>query len=270
MIRLLKIIPIILFVILVNCDNEIDPPHADLSCSGRIAANDLEPIRTCIQKSWKIHYLKTGPSKTLLSNSYIDLKVNDSLYLILEGDLIAESLSTMFADADGIWVRFPTWQNIPLNLKVKDMSTDTLYLSDGAGDSFYALTPSPFVRNYNCGYSFIGKALNQIRSCIQGKWELKAAFGGYSGDDYVEYENCFVTFKPNDSIESIRNGSLYVRDKINWYNGDTQFGGNSFTIWFDSEGFPKGMFPFYIDENKLYLEMPADDGWGFLLVRTED
>jgi hypothetical protein len=266
--KALSLIPTLAIILLANCDSKDDVAPEDFSCRGRIAAGDAEAVKSCVQTSWKVHYFKSESGKIHMGNSYFDFKSNDSLYYIFEGDILAESVSTLFTDASGIWIQFSTIGKLRAQLRVKDLASDTLYLSIGSDKTYYAMTASPYIANYNCGGPLDHKALNQIRSCIQGKWQYLSSYGGYAGT-FDQCSNCFITFSANDSVRYVQDGIEKVKARIEWQKYESPTGKTSHRISLgNAYTFPDGLFILQGIGDKLYLTDGADDGYIFELKRS--
>lgn len=207
---------LLLLVLLIGSCNHDDP---DLSCNGRIKNNDLTGIQNCVRGSWKINYKRSaavGNSKTMLSNSFIKITADDSIFYFLEGDLTAITQLDWALTQNGYTLDFKHWRGHTLIFDIEKFKGDTLFISTDDKKITYALTPSQFVPVMNCVGLLKYKALDQIRHCIWGYWQLHYWEGGISGDIRQDFTNSFVEFLPNDSIYFVDQGDLTVEDQIEW------------------------------------------------------
>lgn len=262
MIKTLLRIILVLFCLISCYQNE---PLPESSCNRSIKAGDIGAVKTCIQGNWKIHYCETQLfEKQWLSNSVIQLKENDSLYYIFEGDIVAETIAA-WEVSKGTEIHFKNWRDFGYTWKINSLDSDTLFITEGGCK--FALTRSAFTPEMNCGM-LVNKALNQIRSCIRGRWELTSRGGGYSGNDITYYTGRYVIFKDNDSVEYIQEGASHIHDKINWMKWETPHWETHYSIMLNStDTFPNGLGVFYVHEVSLYLTDYSDDGYLYELVR---
>ena len=265
MVKLINTLSILLIVLFSHCDRD---PTPDLTCNGRIKAEDINEIKVCLQGNWKILQTKTeaGTVQTL-SNSYLNIKPNDSIYFTHEGNIAAESMATWRADTSPV-VAFTNWKDELFTWTIDRFVYDTLFLN--RDNIQYALVKSTSLPSLNCNVVLRDKALNQIRNCIYGNWQLHYRFGGFTGSDKDYYTTqTLVNFNASDSIEYIGGGN-YSRYKINWAKTKDLFGEMTYIMGFENtSGYPVRWGVAQIRQDTLVLYDNWPDGYSYYLSKIK-
>jgi len=119
------------------------------SCDGLLKDKPLANIQTCVRANWQLHYKKggiTGNLKQAFTDTYLDIRQNDSVYFTYEGTLVAKSVITWknITDVQGSKTFIMTFSDnsgYPYSWGVWGIENDTLTMYDNANDGFgYALT----------------------------------------------------------------------------------------------------------------------------------
>jgi hypothetical protein len=264
MARLINITLLFLVFLIVNCGHD---PKLDLSCSGRIKAQDIERFKPCLQGRWKIHYARRGTLwKQLLVNSFVEIKPNDSIYYFSEGSIVAESSALWISDSQPK-ITFTNWKDDDFTFTVDDFESDTLFLTED--DAQLALTRSLELPTFNCQLFLVEKALAQVRHCIQGSWQLHYRIGGSSGKDKVHYTNeTIVNFSADDIIEYIVNGTEDFSANIIWTKTQGLTVPVTYIMSFEtSTGFPVSWGVEQVKGDTLVLYDNYPDGYGWVFSR---
>jgi len=262
MIKLLNTLVLLVFLLLGDCSPD---PSPDLSCNGRIKAKDLNGIKSCLQTSWRMHYSKssTGTKKTL-PNSFINIKANDSIYYVLEGNIMAEA-HIEWVSSPIPSITFTNWKGNEFLWIVDGVNSDTLTLVEN--NIRYSLTKAVYKPTLNCSGKLRDKALNQIRNCIYGRWQMHYFEGGYSGNERQNLTNSFVHFKPLDSIYFIYEGVLIVKDKLQWQRTNDLSESTYIMIFRTFKDFPFEWGVHQIVDDTLRLYDYGPDKYGYYLTK---
>ncbi len=121
---------------------------------------------------------------------------------------------------------------------------------------------------YSCNSKLKDKPLSQIRNCLQGKWKYVYATGGLTGNAKFYYNDCcFIEFKSSDSL-IITNTSTVRRSKIEWLEITDQFNERTFQMKYPyNQGYyTRGVWG--IQNDTLTLYDIANDGYGYILARS--
>lgn len=115
------------------------------------------------------------------------------------------------------------------------------------------------------------KPLNEIKTAIQGKWQLHYSYGGITGRIRQNRTNSFIEFKPNDSIYWNNNNDLIVRDIITWNRRNDIIGDRTYIMSFcEMRGticYPYSWGVEQIKNDTLILYDDATDAMGHYLTR---
>ncbi len=120
-------------------------------CDGILQDKPLANIRACVVGNWQMHYRKggIGLTKQTLTNTFVNIRANDSIYFTFEGVLRAQ---TRIEWKDGI--SLPGTKTYTMNFHdnvgsfyvwvVERIYSDTLVFYDEATDPFgYYMTKNP-------------------------------------------------------------------------------------------------------------------------------
>lgn len=262
---------LLLLVLLIGSCNHDDP---DLSCNGRIKGNDLNGIQNCVRGSWKINYKRSaanGNSKTVLSDSFIKITEDDSIFYFLEGDLTAIAHLDWVLTQDRYSMNFKDWRGHALVFGIEKFTGDTLLITSNDPEEIsYALTHSEFSPIMNCVGKLKDKALDQIRFCICGYWQMHYGEGGFTGIKQY-FKDTFVEFKPSDSIYFNVQQYLEAADLIEWLKLPDEFTheiDSTFIMTFqDWREYPYAWGVEEIRDDTLVLYENGPDGLGYYLTK---
>lgn len=76
------------------------------------------------------------------------------------------------------------------------------------------------------------KPLSEIKSAIQGNWQLHYSYGGITGNIRQNFVNSFIEFKATDSIYWNDNNNSIVADKIQWNRRRDMIGDSTYIMSF--------------------------------------
>jgi hypothetical protein len=114
------------------------------------------------------------------------------------------------------------------------------------------------------------KPLSIIQECIQGKWKLIYAKGGFTGN-YIQYfHDEFWKFK-NNNIVIIDSGSIYIDTTIKWKYDPLNFiaGENTYTInYYDRNSVPYKYYVEGIKNDTLTIADYGYDGMGYFFIKS--
>jgi hypothetical protein len=114
------------------------------------------------------------------------------------------------------------------------------------------------------------KPLSVIQQCIQGKWELIYAKGGFTGNSIKYVHDDFWEFS-NNKIEIIDSGLVYISAPIYWNYEPVSFinGQKTYTINYRDQG--NVPYKFYVEGIKndtLTIVECALDGMGLHFAKS--
>ncbi len=115
------------------------------------------------------------------------------------------------------------------------------------------------------------KPLSVIQQCIQGKWELIYAKGGFTGN-YIKYFNDEFWQFGNNKIAIIDSGSVFIDTTIQWKKAPLTFdrSQNTYTLnFYDRYSSPHVLYIERIKNDTLSIADYGLDGFGYYFTKSD-
>lgn len=114
------------------------------------------------------------------------------------------------------------------------------------------------------------KPLSVIQECIQGKWELMYAKGGFTGNYIQYYHDEFWEFS-NNNIAITDSGLVYIDTTIQWKKDPITFnpGQTTYTLNYnDRANYPHKYYVERINHDTLSIVDYGFDGFGYYFTKS--